>query len=252
MILRRLSQSLREQNWTAIVIEFVLLVVGVFLGIQVGNWNQERELRNKSAVFTARLRDDMAYERWSLQVQISYYASVQKYAEMALGDLYGQRPLGDEQFVISAYRASQYLFLDRARATYDELVSTGTIGLIEDVTLRRSAMTAFTTVLYDSVSKKAQESEYRQLFRESMSYEVQNALMKRCGDHRSRALDYDAISRILDYECSLDLPPESIAKAAAALKAQARLVPSLQLRQADLATALSDLRADQARRGLAR
>ena len=31
MILRRLSQSLKDQNWTAIVIEFVLLVVGVCL-----------------------------------------------------------------------------------------------------------------------------------------------------------------------------------------------------------------------------
>lgn len=42
MILRRLSQSLKEQNWTAIWIEFVLLVAGVFLGIQVSNWNAAR------------------------------------------------------------------------------------------------------------------------------------------------------------------------------------------------------------------
>ncbi len=42
MILRRLSQSLKEQNWTAIVIEFILLVGGVFLGIQVANWNAAR------------------------------------------------------------------------------------------------------------------------------------------------------------------------------------------------------------------
>lgn len=42
MILRRLSQSLKEQNWTAIWIEFVLLVDGVFLGIQVANWNEGR------------------------------------------------------------------------------------------------------------------------------------------------------------------------------------------------------------------
>lgn len=47
MILRRLAQNLKEQNWTAISIEFVLLVLGVFLGIQVANWNEarvEREL----------------------------------------------------------------------------------------------------------------------------------------------------------------------------------------------------------------
>jgi hypothetical protein len=42
MILRRLSRSLEEQNWTAIWIEFALLVVGVFLGIQVANWNAAR------------------------------------------------------------------------------------------------------------------------------------------------------------------------------------------------------------------
>ena len=64
MILRRLSQSLKEQNWTAITIEFVLLVVGVFLGIQVSNWNAERENRQKGAVFTARLREDLRQEAW--------------------------------------------------------------------------------------------------------------------------------------------------------------------------------------------
>jgi hypothetical protein len=42
MILRRLSQSIKEQNWAAIWIEFILLVVGVFLGIQVANWNAAR------------------------------------------------------------------------------------------------------------------------------------------------------------------------------------------------------------------
>ena len=42
MIMRRLAAHLREQNWTAIAIEFVLLVLGVFLGIQVANWNETR------------------------------------------------------------------------------------------------------------------------------------------------------------------------------------------------------------------
>lgn len=45
MILRRFSQSLKEQNWTAIAVEFVLLVAGVFLGIQAANWNEERSER---------------------------------------------------------------------------------------------------------------------------------------------------------------------------------------------------------------
>lgn len=43
--MRRLSQSLKEQNWTAITVEFVLLIVGVFLGIQAANWNEARSDR---------------------------------------------------------------------------------------------------------------------------------------------------------------------------------------------------------------
>ena len=42
MILRRFAESLQRQNWAAIAIEFALLVLGVFLGIQVANWNEAR------------------------------------------------------------------------------------------------------------------------------------------------------------------------------------------------------------------
>ena len=42
MILRRFAEALKQQNWAAIAIEFVLLVLGVFLGIQVANWNEAR------------------------------------------------------------------------------------------------------------------------------------------------------------------------------------------------------------------
>ena len=42
MIVRRAANALKEQNWTTILIEFVLLVAGVFLGIQAANWNEQR------------------------------------------------------------------------------------------------------------------------------------------------------------------------------------------------------------------
>ena len=64
MILRRLAQSIKEQNWTAITIEFVLLVVGVFLGIKVANWNSERETNAKSTEFSAKLIADLREESW--------------------------------------------------------------------------------------------------------------------------------------------------------------------------------------------
>jgi hypothetical protein len=40
MILRRIIQHFRNQEWTAIGIDFLIVVIGVFVGIQVANWNQ--------------------------------------------------------------------------------------------------------------------------------------------------------------------------------------------------------------------
>ena len=39
MILRRLSTSIRKQGWFAVIIETLIVVFGVFIGLQVNNWN---------------------------------------------------------------------------------------------------------------------------------------------------------------------------------------------------------------------
>ncbi len=42
MILSRVIAHVREQNWTAIAIDFVIVVLGVFVGLQVNLWNEAR------------------------------------------------------------------------------------------------------------------------------------------------------------------------------------------------------------------
>ena len=199
MILRRLSQSLKEQNWTAIIIEFVLLVTGVFLGIQVSNWNAERATRQKSAIFTARLMTDLRVEAWAYQYLIEYQRDVQANARRALDGFDGSQPLSDEQLVIAAYRATQYESQDRHRATYDELVSTGTIGLITNQKMRDTAMMVYATTLIDQTLDEGKQSEYRLIFRRTLPAQVQQALLERCGDKIITPLDYAGIVHSLDY-----------------------------------------------------
>jgi flagellar biosynthesis protein FliQ len=45
MILRRVIAHFRKQGWTAIAIDLVIVVVGVFIGLQVANWNAARQAR---------------------------------------------------------------------------------------------------------------------------------------------------------------------------------------------------------------
>lgn len=42
MLLRRVIEHVRKQEWTAIWIDLAIVVVGVFIGIQVANWNEAR------------------------------------------------------------------------------------------------------------------------------------------------------------------------------------------------------------------
>jgi hypothetical protein len=39
MLLRRVIQHVSAQNWTTVAIDFAIVVIGVFIGIQVSNWN---------------------------------------------------------------------------------------------------------------------------------------------------------------------------------------------------------------------
>lgn len=239
MILRRLAQSLKAQNWTAIWIEFILLVAGVFLGIQVSNWNQERETNKKAEVFTQRLRDDLRVEVWRFEALNLYYKDVVANIEKTLDALEGRATLSNEALLIAAYRATQYSEFLQYRATYDELTSTGNIGLIRDPALRRMATETYGTSLYQNVKNEGINSPYRVEFRMRVPSAVQSALASNCGDRPSRVNDYASIQKPLDYPCSTGLPQQLVDSVVADLRANAALVPLLRLRRANVYSATS-------------
>ena len=49
MILRSVMKHVREQNWAAVGLDFLIVVVGVFIGIQVSNWNDARQSQDELA-----------------------------------------------------------------------------------------------------------------------------------------------------------------------------------------------------------
>lgn len=60
MILRRLAHSVRKQDWLAVAIEFVIVVAGIFVGLQVNKWNEQRQLREREQNYLERLAEDVA------------------------------------------------------------------------------------------------------------------------------------------------------------------------------------------------
>ncbi len=241
MILRPFTERLRKLDWSAIAVELLIVVLGVFIGIQVSNWNQARVTDQQAAVFTGHLRADLREEDWGYQLMIAYNQEVLKNAEQAVDALSGKTSTSDEALLISAYRATQYKQRLRRRATYDELISTGAIGLIRDPRLRDTAMRLYNVPSIDNLTREGMQSRYREAFRMTLPNDVQRALGKSCGDRYIETGDYAAIHGVLDFPCSTGLTTQAIAAAASALRANPDLVPLLRLRIADIDTRLVDL-----------
>ncbi len=239
MILRRLSQSLKEQNWAAIWIEFILLVGGVFLGIQVANWNEERVTNKQSEIFTERLRKDLQVEAWNRSALTAYYESVQLNAKKTLSALEGKSELSNEALIIAAYRATQFGELVRYRETYDELTSTGNIGLIKDPLLRKVATEVYNGKATDNLKNEGINSRYRVAFRMSIPIEVQDAIANACGDRDLTIGDYNKLKTIMNYKCKTGLPQNEIDQAALILRSDSSFIPLLRLRITDVKSQLS-------------
>jgi hypothetical protein len=59
MILRRVIEHVNAQNWTAVALDFVTVVAGVFIGIQVSNWNDARQDKADEAAALISLHDEV-------------------------------------------------------------------------------------------------------------------------------------------------------------------------------------------------
>ncbi len=43
LLLRRIKHHVVNENWFAVFVDFVIVVVGVYVGIEVSNWNEARQ-----------------------------------------------------------------------------------------------------------------------------------------------------------------------------------------------------------------
>ena len=147
MILRRVINHFRKQEWTAIFLDFVIVVVGVFIGIQVSNWNAARADRKIEAQYLARLQQELA--EMAPQADAAVQASIkdnERISQVRDYFMTGGNG-GDFGGAHCAALARSHIFADVIfyPPTIKELISTGRIVLIRDDALR-TAILAFDQV----------------------------------------------------------------------------------------------------------
>jgi len=143
MVLRRFTKHIRDQNWMAIGIEFVIVVLGVFLGIEVSNWNEARRQDDAERATLARLAEEFDAVEDELARAVTRYETTIKSTGAVIVALRAGRPPTEGTAFRQHLRDAQYIWdIPAQSVTYSELVSTGALSRLSDASLR-AALTRY-------------------------------------------------------------------------------------------------------------
>ena len=146
MLIHRIAQIVKAQKWSDVVLELVVVVLGVFIGIQVSNWNDARKDQSRGRFYLERIRADLDADVATYRDRLSFWERVSEYGAQGLryaatGDS------GDHnewELLLAYFQSSQLAEFYTTDATYAELKSGGELGLIADVTLRNNLANYYT------------------------------------------------------------------------------------------------------------
>ena len=155
MLLRRLIEHVRAQNWTAIAIDFVIVVVGVFVGLQAQQWAEAQSDHKREKDYLGALakdiREDIAWIEQALRVEQTRMSALdhllRESAGASLPDGFNSvrgriviesfPPYPKNDPYDPGYTLFIYDGMSAQRAAYETIINTGGLELIRDTALVR-------------------------------------------------------------------------------------------------------------------
>jgi hypothetical protein len=218
MLLRRVSDHLRRQAWTAIAIDFLITVLGVFIGLQVSNWNEARLDRERARGYLDRIHADLGADLNNYRNRLSFWAAVSSYGRSGLA--YAETGAGGDDkwaLLLAYFQASQVEEYFTTSTTYEELRSAGQLNLIADLSLRNDLASYYTNAANPTLSERP---IYRVHVRSVIPLDVQSYIWRHC-------YSTDAIDEQQLRPCASPLSPAKAAQIVDAISSDRTLMGEL-------------------------
>jgi len=191
MLLRRLMAHVRGENWFAVVLDLLVVVVGLFIGLQIDTWWEgQKEARVESA-YLMEIQEDFEANRSSLDEQIGV-------AEQTISDmitLHAQSSLPEPSLSFSELNA-RFISINNmptfvlATRAYDNLTGSGDLKLLRSRPLKNALAEYYAAAELTAVVQATHEMELVHTFQ---PYIIEN-------------LDYAAVKRDLVNDFPLEAP----------------------------------------------
>lgn len=144
MILRRITEHVKAQNWFAVGLDFFIVVVGILIAFQITNWNEARDDRALEREYLALLARDVKAIEQTLNAQIAHEDAIADEAKHALAMINDRSETHDAMAVGHALMGIWgRMTLSIDSPTYSELTSAGRLTIISDTEIRNRLIAYF-------------------------------------------------------------------------------------------------------------
>jgi hypothetical protein len=184
MIHRRIAEAFRRQDWFTVFVETMIVVLGVFLGLQVNNWNAARAEGQRSREYLSRIRAELVADMTELERHRGLWQQVanEGYAAVSYAETGARGGATDWEVLRSFLNASQSFQFAFVDTTYSELRSAGELRLIPDADIRSGLADYYVLVAARRGGLGAYQllPEYREMVRGRMRSDIMRYYWQAC------------------------------------------------------------------------
>ncbi len=139
MLLRRITQHVRDQNWFAVFIDFIIVVVGILIAFQITEWNDKRSNESEKAQQQQRLIEEFSVlkQEWEEDAE-SFAETIKGTGELIKLLRAGEQPEDDGPLKQYLWQANYFYETPSLSSTYQELIESGGLSFITDQELRKA------------------------------------------------------------------------------------------------------------------
>lgn len=148
MILRSVMRHFRNQEWTAIGLDFAVVVIGILIAFQITTWNEQRQERSREQQYLGRIAAELDNTILEIEDAIALTNERQNFGEYLLRTIADPELVrADQAAFFGALIFSGYTFSPRIRSyAFDEMQSAGELNILRDRALRYDLTEFYTKI----------------------------------------------------------------------------------------------------------
>ena len=158
--------------------EFFLIVTGVLVALMVEAALEDRKNDELRDEYYSRVQSDVAADKQAIEYRIEFFTSVMQFSQDTLDWLESDRPVDQDVLLASFYAAELWPFVPNL-STYQDLLSTGNIRLMDDIDFRTNLANYYNKADASRPGWNPSE-EYRSIIRGVIPTRVQTQLRQHC------------------------------------------------------------------------